>query len=76
MSWSRSILDVDELRRALEAHARDGTELHGVVDRELRGLELENPAGRIKGAIEEHYRDSIPVDAAVEIIAKYFEIFA
>jgi hypothetical protein len=37
MSWSRSILEVDGLRRALEGHAHDGAEVHRVVDRELRG---------------------------------------
>jgi hypothetical protein len=63
-------------RRALEAVSYDGTEVHRVVDRELRGLELETAAKEIKRAVEQKLSNTIPIDAVIEFICKFFPRFA
>jgi hypothetical protein len=59
----------ERLLRVLAQCTFDGTELHRVVDRELRGPENEIAAANLKHAIRAQYRDTIPIDAAIEIIA-------
>jgi hypothetical protein len=60
----------EELRNALAPHCFDGTEVHGVIDCELRGLEHGVTAMNIKTAIEAKYQNCAPVDAIVEIVSK------
>jgi hypothetical protein len=62
------MLQHPELLRALARYAFDGTELHRAVDRELRGPENEIVAAALKHAIVAQYRDTIPLDAAIEIV--------
>ncbi len=59
------------LRHALMQHALDGTEVHCVVDRELRGLEYELAAATIKTAIKQEYQKTIPLDVVIEIVADF-----
>jgi hypothetical protein len=61
------------LLRALARHAFDGTELHAVIDRELRGLEHEIAAANLKNEIVALYHDSIPIDAAIEIVVQLLD---
>lgn len=56
------------LLRALARHAFDGAELHRAVDRELGDHENAIAAANLKHAIVSQYRDTIPIDAAVEIV--------
>jgi hypothetical protein len=65
---------VDKLYAALAQHAYDGTEVHHVVDHELRGLEHGVTAPNIKTAIEAKYHDTIPIDAVIEIVGKLVEL--
>jgi hypothetical protein len=58
----------ERLHRVLSRYAFDGTELHAVVDRELRDPENEIAAANLKHAIVSQYRDTIPLDAAIEIV--------
>jgi hypothetical protein len=64
----------DKLRRAFAPHAFDGSELHHEIDHELRGLENEVAAANIKRAVAAKYRNAIPTDAVIEIVAKLMEI--
>jgi uncharacterized membrane protein len=59
----------ERLLRLLAQCTFDGAELHRVVDRELRGPENEIAAANLKHAIVSQYHDTIPLDAAIEIIA-------
>jgi hypothetical protein len=61
------------LLRRLTKHSFDGSEVHGVVERELRGPENEIAASAIRHAIVAQYRETIPVDAVVEIIAELLD---
>jgi hypothetical protein len=63
----------EKLRRAFAPHCFDGTEVHGTIDHELRGLEHGVTAMNIKRAIELQYRNCIPVDVIVEIVSKPLE---
>jgi hypothetical protein len=56
------------LRRALERCTFDGTECHGVVDAELRGLELELAASAIKHSVLSQFRGCVPLDYAIEVV--------
>jgi hypothetical protein len=58
----------ERLLRVLARYAFDGTELHAVVDRELRDPENETAAANLKHAIVSQYRDTIPLDAVIEIV--------
>jgi len=60
----------EKLRRLLAQYAYDGSEIHGAIDRASPGLELELAATKIKAAIEAKYKDSIPLDAVIEIVAE------
>jgi hypothetical protein len=60
----------NELRRALETVSYDGSEIHRVIDRELRGFEFENAARAIKRGVENKFRNTFPIDAATEIVCK------
>ena len=55
-----------KLRQALAAHCYDGTELHRLVDRELRGIENKFAAEKVKHAIKIQYCNSIAIDAVIE----------
>ena len=66
-------LRAEKLRRALAPYAFDGTETHRIVDLELRGLENQIAASNIRHANVSQYRDCVPVDAAVEVIAELLE---
>ena len=63
----------EKLLRALAPYAFDGTETHRIVDLELRGLENQIAASNIRHANVSQYRDCVPVDAAVEVIAELLE---
>jgi hypothetical protein len=54
--------------RALAPYIFDGTEVHRVVNLELRGLENEIAASNIRHAIQSQYRNTIPVDVVIEIV--------
>jgi hypothetical protein len=58
----------ERLLRVLARYTFDGTELHAVVDRELRDPENEIAAANLKHAIVSQYRDTVPLDAAIEIV--------
>jgi hypothetical protein len=64
----------ERLRRAFAAHCHDGTEIHHVVDHELVGLEHGVTAMTIKRAIEAKYKNSVPLDAVIEIICELVEL--
>ena len=66
-------LQTDKLYRILIAHAHDGTEVYGVVDQELRGLEHQRAATKLKVALLQQYRDTIPAHVAVELVRKLRE---
>lgn len=61
------------LGRALAAHLYDGTEAHGDIDRDLRGLEHAAAAAAIKIALKAKYSNTIPVDAAIEVFIRLLE---
>jgi hypothetical protein len=62
-----------KLRRALEPFCFDGTECHRVVNAELRGPENEIAASNIRHANLAQYRDTIPIDAVIEIVGKLLD---
>jgi hypothetical protein len=64
----------EKLRRALEAHCRDGSELYSVVDRALPGLENAAAAAVIKAAIKSAYANSISLDAVTDVVARAVEL--
>jgi hypothetical protein len=57
----------EKLRRALEAVSYDGTEIHHIVDRELRDFETENAAREIERQVRQKYSNTVSIDAAVEL---------
>jgi hypothetical protein len=57
----------EQLRHALEAVSYDGTEVHHVVDRELRDFETENAAREIKRQVRQKYSNTVSIDVAVEL---------
>jgi hypothetical protein len=63
-----------ETRKVLKPHCFDGTEVHRVVDQELRGLENEAAAKKIKRAIEAQYRNTVSLETAVEQIGEFFDL--
>lgn len=65
----------DHLRRVLEAHCHDGTEVYRSIDRYLPGLENGAPltAAAIKSEIKSQYANSIPIDLAIELVMTFFE---
>jgi hypothetical protein len=66
-------LQADKLYRILTTHARDDTEVYGVVDQELCGLEHQSAATKLKVALLRQYRDTVPVHVAVELVCKLRE---
>ena len=66
-------LHEEKLRRALTPYAFDGTEIHRVVDLELRGLELEIVASNIRHAIVSQYRQTVPLEVVIGIVATLAE---
>jgi hypothetical protein len=63
----------EKLRRALEPFCFDGTECHGVINAELRGPENEIAASNIRHVKVSQYRDTVPLDAVIEIALKFAE---
>jgi hypothetical protein len=63
----------EKLRRALIPRTFDGTEIAGVIDRALPGLENATAVETIKTAIESKYSNSIPINIAVELILALLE---
>jgi hypothetical protein len=63
-----------ETRKALAPYCFDGTEVHPVVDQELRGLENQATAQKIKRAIEARYRNTVLLDTVVEQIGEFFDL--
>jgi hypothetical protein len=63
----------ERLSRILLAHAHDGTEIHHIVDQELRGLEQQVSAAAIKRALKAQYTDTIHVTDVIEIVCKLLE---
>jgi hypothetical protein len=61
------------LRRELARFAFDGTETHNVINAELRGLEHEIAASNIRHANVSQFRDTVPVDIAIEIFLTHLE---
>jgi hypothetical protein len=61
------------LLRAIARYAFDGTELHRTVNAELHGLENEITASNLRHAIKAQYRDTVPLDAVIEIVGKLLE---
>jgi hypothetical protein len=51
----------------LEAQSFDGTEVFGIIDQALPGLENAAAVAAIKRAIEARYANTIKLDAIVEI---------
>jgi hypothetical protein len=64
----------DQLRRRLEVLCADGTELFGVVDHALPGLENAAAAATIKAASKSNYAGSILIDVVVERVMAFLEI--
>jgi hypothetical protein len=62
-----------KLLSALEPFCFDGTELHRVIDSELRGLANEIAASNIRHANLAQYSDCVPVDVVLEIVFKLLE---
>jgi hypothetical protein len=67
-------LQANKLYRILIAYAHDGTEIYDVVDQELGGLEHCCAATKIKLALLQRYRDTIPVHFAVMTLVKNDEL--
>jgi hypothetical protein len=65
-------LQAEKLYRILIAHAHDGTEVYGVVDQVLRGLEHQSAATKLIALLKQ-YRDTIPVHVAVGLVCKLRE---
>ena len=63
----------EKLLRALEPFCFDGTECHRVVNAELQGPEHEIAASNIRHANLAQYRDTIPIDAVIEIVGKLLD---
>jgi hypothetical protein len=63
----------EKLLHALAPYTFDGTEIHRVVDLELRGLELEIAASNIRHAIVSQYRQTVPLEVVIEIVATLAE---
>jgi hypothetical protein len=64
---------IAKLLRALEAHGYDGSEVHGVIDHALPGLENAAAAEVIKTAVKSKYANSIKIDIAIELFLAQFE---
>jgi hypothetical protein len=64
----------EKLRRLLEPFCFDGTECHGVINAELRGPENEIAASNIRHVNVSQYRDTVLVDAVVEVVGKAVEL--
>jgi hypothetical protein len=62
-----------KLLRALEPFCFDGTELHRVIDSELRGPENEIAASNLRHASTSQYGGCIPADAIVEVVGKLLD---
>jgi hypothetical protein len=62
-----------ELLRALEAQSFDGTEINGIVRKELNRFGLGRATNTIMRAIEQKYGGTIRIDVMIEIIGKWLE---
>jgi hypothetical protein len=61
------------LLRAMTRYAFDGTETDRVINAELRGLENEIAASAIRHAVVSQFRNTIPLDAVIEIAMALLE---
>ena len=61
------------LRDALAPHAFDGTEAHHAINGALPGIENELVAAALKKFLVVKYRDTISVDAAIEVMLRLLE---
>jgi len=62
----------DQFAEKLRRFCFDGTECHRVVN-QLQGPEHEIVASAIRHAILAQYRDTIPIDAVIEIVGKLLD---
>jgi hypothetical protein len=67
-------LRAEKLRRILAPFTFDGTECHRVINAELRDPENEPAASNIRHATVSQYRDTVPVDAVIEVVGKAVEL--
>ena len=63
----------DKIISALERVTFDGSECHAVVNTELKNPEHEIAASNIRHAILSQYRDTVLVDAVIEIVGRLLE---
>jgi hypothetical protein len=64
----------EKLHRLFEAHCFNGTEIAGVIDRALPGLENVVAAKTIKAASKSYYAGSIPIDVVIELVDQAIEL--
>jgi hypothetical protein len=62
-----------ELLDALTPHAYDGTEAHHAIDQTLPGIENSAAAATIQSAVAKQYGNTVPIDAAIEVMLKLLE---
>jgi hypothetical protein len=58
----------ERLLRVLAQYTFDGTEIHHIVDHELRGLGHEIAQSNIRHAIVSQYRDTVPIDLVIKTL--------
>jgi hypothetical protein len=63
----------ERLRYLLEPFTFDGSEIHRVINAELRGPENEIAASNIRHANVSQYQGTVPVDAVIEVVGKWLE---
>jgi hypothetical protein len=63
----------ERLRRVLAPFTFDGTEVHNTINSELRNPEDEIAASNIRHVNVSQYRDTVPVDAVIEVVGKWLE---
>jgi hypothetical protein len=58
------------LRRELLRAAFDGTEAHAEIDVAFEGDPNPNRRKAVKHAVTKQYRNTIPIDVAIEVVAR------
>ena len=64
---------VAKLLAAFKPFLFDGSECFRTINAELPGPELELAASAIRHAVLSQYRDTVPVDAVIEIVGRLLE---
>jgi hypothetical protein len=64
---------VAKLLRTLAPFVFDGSETFRTINAELRNPEDETVASAIRHAVLSQYRDTVPIDAAIEIVGRLLE---